>query len=72
MKQGLGSYPGIADLYILRRGDGWWLEVKMPGRNLSPVQREFRDWVIIRGGKYAVVSSIEELRAFGFIDNLIL
>ena len=72
MKQGLGSYPGIADLWIIKNGLECWMEVKMPGKGPSPVQREFRDDVISRGGKYVVVSSIEELKAFGFVDNLIL
>jgi len=72
IRQGLGSHPGIPDLWVIKNGVVWWIEVKIPGRNLSELQKEFRFQVISRGGNFAVVSSIEELKAFGFVDNLIL
>lgn len=72
MHQGLGSDPGIPDLWILKDGESWWIEVKMPGRKLSEHQEQFGEDVFSHGGKFAVISSVEMLKTLGFLDNVIL
>jgi hypothetical protein len=51
---------GMPDLMVGGRGRVWCLEVKMPGKVLNPLQRE---WVANWRGHYAIVHDAREALA---------
>lgn len=60
--QGLGSFRGIPDLSACSpSGEHWWIEVKKPTGALSKYQKEFRDNVLSRGGKWMMATSVEDV-----------
>lgn len=60
---GMGVCPGWSDLVVLSEGRVLFLEVKTPAGRLSPAQRAFRDVVLEQGHGFAVVRSIDDVRA---------
>jgi Holliday junction resolvase len=60
--QSLGCYPGIADLYAIKNGEGIWIEVKTAKGKQSTLQRAFQDNIELHGGRYYVARSIDDLR----------
>ena len=64
IQQGMGSYPGIADLYAIKKGVGIWIEIKVPNNpksQQSPKQVDFEANITSHGGEYIVVRSVEYL-----------
>lgn len=60
----LGMMPGWPDLVVLTPSDGViFFEVKAPGGSLSPDQRAMRETIERLGYPYAVVRSVEDVRA---------
>ncbi len=59
--QSLGSYKGIADLYVLKDGRSIWIEVKTPRGRLSEHQERFRDDVGVHGGEFIVARGIDDI-----------
>ncbi len=60
--QGLGSYKGICDLIALKNGKVIFIECKSLKGKLSKWQEGFQIDISLRGGNYAVVRSIEDLK----------
>jgi Holliday junction resolvase len=60
--QSLGSVKGIADLYALKDGVHYWIEVKMPRGKLSEHQEKFNTDIRLHGGHYIVARCIEDLK----------
>ena len=61
--QGMGSYPGIPDRTAIKDGRVVFIEVKVPGRNLSEAQEAFKDMIGARGGVFLTVRDIDDLEA---------
>lgn len=68
--QGMGVYPGWADLVILWRGRVLFLELKAPRGVLSVAQERFAEAVVEQGHAWELVRSPEDaiaaLREHGF------
>ena len=56
-----GLLPGVSDLVLVHKGRFYALEVKNQKGKLSDYQREFRDSVLLAGGEYAVVRSLDDV-----------
>lgn len=64
MQQGLGSHPGVADLYAIKDGRDIWIETKSQrGGTQSPDQVEFQHDIEAHGGEYFIVQSVDQLKA---------
>ncbi len=62
--QGLGSYPGIADLIAIKDGRVLFIECKAPNGKLSEKQDSFRSEIWQHGGEYVVVHDLNELTLY--------
>ncbi len=63
-QQGLGAMPGIPDLYIIKNGRSVWVEVKMPGKILSPAQKDFFEIIRFHKGEAVTLYSIEDAQSY--------
>lgn len=63
--QGLGAYPGIADLIALKDGQTYFIELKRPKGVVSPRQMAFKADIEAKGGNYLIVRQIEDLQEAG-------
>ena len=54
--------PGIADLYAIRNGVSFWIEVKTPTGTQSDAQIKFESNIKDHGGNYIIARSVEDLR----------
>lgn len=61
MNKRMGVRPGVPDYMIVSGGRVYGIEVKVPGRSLSRVQKEFRAGFEAAGGVYGVVHGVDEL-----------
>ena len=52
---------GIPDIIIIRKGEFIAVEVKRPKAKLRPEQAEFASKIVVHGGTYWVVHSLEEI-----------
>ena len=59
--QGVGSYRGLPDRQAFFKGQVWMLELKAPGKKLSPTQVAFKSECLAAGIPYLLVRSIEDL-----------
>ena len=59
--QGMGAYPGIADMIAVKDGRVLFLEVKTPKGRQSDKQILFGSRVNGHGGEYHVVRSVEDV-----------
>jgi hypothetical protein len=53
--------PGAPDIFVLKNGKLYGLEVKRPGKKQSPLQKEFGDKMIAAGGQYEVVFNLDRV-----------
>ena len=53
--------PGAPDILALKNGIFYGIEVKRPGKKLSPLQEEFRDSMVRHGGKHLVAFNLESV-----------
>lgn len=61
------SMKGTPDIiFITKSGQFVGLEVKRPGGKQSDDQKEFEKRCLKAGGRYHVVTSLEDVRALGF------
>ncbi len=60
------SRKGVPDILVVKDSIMYGLEVKRPGSKQSPDQRLFEQDLIAAGGKYYVVTSIEDVVNLGF------
>ena len=60
----LGVRPGAPDLLIVRAGQPLFLELKAPGRKLSPVQTECHDALRRAGATVETADNIDTALAF--------
>lgn len=60
--QSLGSHKGLSDLTAVRNGVTAWIEIKKPGGRISDYQLKFREEIEAHGGKYLIVTKIEDLK----------
>jgi Holliday junction resolvase len=60
--QSLGSVKGIADLYAIKNGVHYWIEVKMPKGKLSDSQYYFKSEIEAHGGHFRLARGIEDLK----------
>ena len=60
--QGLGCYPGVADLTAIKEGRVLFIEVKTPRGRQSENQILFGNDVRTHGGTYKVVRSLDDIR----------
>jgi len=56
---------GISDIFVLYGARPYFLEVKRSGSYQTPEQREFQKRAEFAGALYAVVRSIDDVRALG-------
>jgi len=56
---------GVPDIILVKRGEFIGLEVKLLKRKQSKVQIEFQDELRQAGGKYYLITSIEDLQNIG-------
>jgi len=59
--QGIGSYRGVPDRVLHYRGKVIYLEIKKPGRALSPKQVEFMEQCAADGVDYWVIKDVQDL-----------
>ena len=59
--QGVGSYRGLPDRQAFYKGQVWMLELKAPGKKLSPTQVAFKSECEAAGVPYLLVRSVEDL-----------
>ena len=60
-----GVRAGVADLQILLDGGrSAWIELKVKGGSLSPVQKEFRDVCRTLGHPWVMAKSLDDATAF--------
>ncbi len=62
--KGLGVRPGAPDLLIVADGKAHFLELKAPGRKLSPVQSECHDALRRAGATVETADNIDTALAF--------
>ena len=60
--QSLGSHKGLSDLTAIRNGETIWIEIKKPGGRLSDHQVKFGEEIETHGGKYLIVTKIDDLK----------
>lgn len=58
----MGVQPGWPDLLIYVDGKGYAIEVKQPGKYLSPFQREVAKQLGVQGIPHAVCRSVDDAR----------
>lgn len=54
---------GAPDVFAIKHGVCYGLEVKRPGKKQSPLQKEFGDKMTEAGAKYMVVTSLDDVMA---------
>jgi hypothetical protein len=60
-----GVRAGVADLQILlEQGRSAWIELKIKGGSLSPVQKSFRDVCHALGHPWAMAKTVDEAKEF--------
>ena len=59
------SLRGVPDIIVIKDGQFWGLEVKRPKNKQSEHQIEFQKQCEAHGGKYFVVTCIEDVQAIG-------
>ncbi len=60
------TYPGIADLTVIKNGRVVWVEVKRPGTGRqSEKQKEFQADIEVAGGEYVLACCIEDSEGVG-------
>lgn len=57
-----GAMKGVADIYVLKNGKSYFLELKSNNGKQSDHQVWFQNGVEHNGGKYLVVRDVEELK----------
>lgn len=57
--------PGAPDIFLIKNGFLWGIEVKAPKGRLSEHQTSFRDRMQEAGGTYIVAHSLDEVIACG-------
>lgn len=68
---GLGVYPGISDFTAIKDGKTWFIEIKTKTGKQSENQIKFHNDVIIHGGRYFILKSLEDAINFDkFQDEL--
>lgn len=70
-QKAMGMITGSGDFVFVWPNGGGFIELKV-GAQLSPAQRDFRDWCAGSGNRYAVCKSVDEvvatLRSWGAMD----
>jgi hypothetical protein len=61
IRQGRGIVAGILDLFLLWRGQAYFIEIKTPDGQLSEAQKAVASAVLMGGGHVGVVASVEQL-----------
>jgi hypothetical protein len=61
IRQGRGIVAGVADLFLLWRGQAYFIEIKTPDGQLSEAQKAVATAVLLAGGHVGVVASVEQL-----------
>ena len=59
--QGLGAYKGAPDMFAIRNGQVFALEIKKKEGVLSKFQERFKENYEGKGGTYVVVRGLEDL-----------
>lgn len=71
-QQGLGCVKGVADLVALRGGRTVWLEIKTQTGRQTADQVDFERAIVVHGGEYLVIRSVDDLALAGLIDCLVV
>jgi hypothetical protein len=61
IRQGRGIVAGILDLFLLWRGQAYFIEIKTPDGQLSEAQKAVATAVLLAGGRVGAVASVEQL-----------
>jgi hypothetical protein len=61
IRQGRGIVAGVLDLFLLWRGQSYFIEIKTPDGQLSEAQKAVATAVLLGGGHVGVVASVEQL-----------
>lgn len=59
------SMTGVPDIILVKEGIMWGLEVKRPKGKISESQQIFKEKLEKAGGKYHIVTSIDDIIALG-------
>ncbi|MFN7088388.1 MAG: VRR-NUC domain-containing protein [Candidatus Paceibacteria bacterium] len=62
--QGLGSQKGIPDLFALKNGVLFAIEVKSPKGKLSEAQENFLERIKLNGGTVIIARKLEDIEKF--------
>lgn len=57
----MGVKAGVPDVLILWRGQLYCIELKAPGRSLSPGQRDMRDRLLKSGAEWGLAKTVGEV-----------
>lgn len=60
------SVKGVSDIILIHEGTPWFIEVKAEKGAQSEDQKHFEKNIILHGGRYLLVRSIEDLTKQGF------
>ena len=58
---GLGAFPGLSDMAVIKEGRVLWVEIKKSGGKQSEKQIEFQRQIEAHGGTYIIATSIDDL-----------
>ena len=60
--QGFGSEPGVADIYAIKKGINFWIEVKKSkGGRQSEWQKYFQDTINYHEGHYILATCLDDV-----------
>jgi hypothetical protein len=62
---------GSPDIVCIRNGLFIGIEVKRPGKNPTPEQTTFADWLKNAGAEWVCIHSLEELQDFFYLGKLL-
>jgi Holliday junction resolvase len=61
IQQGIGCHRGLSDLIAVKDGQTVFIECKTAKGKLSEHQEKFRAEIAVRGGRYVVARSIDDV-----------
>jgi hypothetical protein len=62
VNKGMGLQPGRSDLVLYWKGTATMIEMKLPGENQRPVQKEWQAKIEAHGFKYYIVYSLDQFQ----------
>lgn len=60
-QKAMGLIPGSGDFVFVWPNGGGWIELKVSGGSLSDNQKQFRDWCVATGNRYALCRTVDQV-----------